>query len=107
MSRDSYIQFVAHLQQKGGDNPMQPDNSQPTEPVIAPVEPAIVEPQAPTIPDQQAIQQDAIDYKTKYEDSERRRAGLDRKLSRIASQGTRNVSEENLFTVMKKRIMPP
>lgn len=83
---------------------MQPDNSQPTEPVIAPVEPVVPEPQAqvpePQVQntDPQALPQEPIDYKAKYEDSERRRAGLDRKLSRLASQGTRNAGEENLFT---------
>lgn len=79
---------------------MQPDESQSTDVVVSPETTPVEEPQVPetSVVPQATQPTDTIDYKAKYEDSERRRAGLDRKLSRLASQGTRTTGEENLFT---------
>jgi hypothetical protein len=80
---------------------MQPDNNSTVSVETPVVETPVTEPQAPVTPEPtpQANQPaEIIDYKTKYEESERRRAGLDRKLSRL-SRGTRTEGEEeNLYT---------
>lgn len=83
---------------------MQPDDVESAAQVESPAESlsaeAEPEPQAQTPPAEevQATQPEAApDYKALFEESERRRGGLDRKLSRL-QRGTRTEGGEELFT---------